>query len=142
MQEHRFALELNEEQLRLVSQALEEYCRIRMDQWDILADSLAEKNVDLSANNPNHERTFADFLRRRADAKKLLEKAGAVLWGGTDNRKSHEQLIAEDIWRVIRHQLYLASGSKDTSRVDAYPPLFVSGEPKPVCHMLAQEADP
>ena len=48
MKEKKFILELNEKQLRLVKDAMEEYFRIRMNQWDDLSDSLARKNVDFS----------------------------------------------------------------------------------------------
>lgn len=135
MEEKRFILELNEKQLRLVNEALEEYFRIRMGQWNDLADSLTSKNINLSPDNPNHDKIIQDFFIRRDCVRESLEAVGRMLWGYMDNHKSHEQLIAEDIWRVIRYRLYLESGSTDTWRVDAYPPIFVSGEPAPKCEV-------
>lgn len=133
MEEKRFVLELNEKQLRLVNEALEEYFRIRMGQWSDLADSLAEKNIDFSPENPNHSQIFNDYIIRRDCVHEVLESVGRMLWGNMNNSKSEEQLIAEDIWRVIRYRLYLESGSTDTWRVDSDPPIFVSGEPEPKC---------
>lgn len=137
MEEKRFILELNEKQLRLVNEALEEYFRIRMGQWNGLADSLASKNIDLSPNNPSHDKIFSNFISLRNCVCIVLESVGMMVWGQPQyNPKSEEQLIAEDIWRVIRYRLFLESGSKDTWRVDSYPPIFVSGESAPKCEIV------
>ncbi len=133
MEEKRFVLELNEKQLRLANEALEEYFRIRMGQWNGLADSLASKNLDLSQENPKHAKIFDSFITRRDCARETLEAVGRMLWGNTYHPKTENELIAEDIWRVIRYRLYLESGSTDTWRVDAHPPIFASGEPAPKC---------
>lgn len=132
----RFVLKLNEEQLQVVQNALEEYCRIRMNQWWDLADSLASQHVDFSPENPRHDEIFKDFIHRRDSAKEVLECAGRILWGKYSyygDPKTEDQLIAEDIWRVIRYARYLESGRTDTDTVDSYPPIIVSNEPKPIC---------
>ena len=141
MEEKRFILELNEKQLRIVNEALEEYFRIRMGQWWDLSDSLASKNLDFSPENPNHEQILNSFIIYRDCVREALEAVGRMLWGNMNNPKSEEQLIAEDIWRVIRYRLYLESGSTDTWRVDAYPPIFVSGEPAPICEVVEKEKE-
>ena len=138
MEEKKFLLELTENQMRLIKEALEEYFRIRMNQWWDLSDSLTSKNMDFSSENPNHDKIFQDFIIRRECVRESLEAVGRMLWGTMNNQKSEEQLIAEDIWHVIRYRLFIESGSTDTWRVDAYPPLLVSGEPAPKCEVMEQ----
>ena len=65
MAEKRFILEVNENQLKLIKTAMEEYFRIRMNQWRDLAEDLTLKDIDLSPDNPSHERIFNDFITRR-----------------------------------------------------------------------------
>lgn len=127
----KYTLTLTERQAVLIKEALEEYFRIRMNQWRDLADSLAMKNIDLSPDNPNHERIFDGYIQDRDAVQKVLECAGRILWDGQRNDKSEEQLIAEDIWKVIRHQLWKDSENKNDWCVDSREPLRMSDEPLP-----------
>lgn len=127
----RYNLVITEKQAILIKDALEEYFRIRMNQWGDLADSLAMKNVDLSPGNPNHERIFERYITERDAAQKVLECAGLIIWENQRNTKSEEQLIAEDIWQVIRHQLWKDSENKNDWCVDSRDPLRMSDEPLP-----------
>ena len=127
----RYNLVITEKQAILIKDALEEYFRIRMNQWGDLADSLAMKNVDLSPNNPNHERIFERYITDRDAVQKVFECAGNNLWNGKRNDKSEEQLIAEDIWQVIRHQLWKDSENRNDWCVDSREPLRMSDEPLP-----------
>ena len=54
---------------------------------------------------------------------------GAAFLLRIEMSEADQQLIAEDIWQVIRHQMYLDSGSTDTWRVDAREPLLLGPEP-------------
>lgn len=128
----KYILELNEPQIHLVKGALEEYFRIRMGQWRDLADSLASKNIDVSPENPHHKEIFARYLVEREAVEKVLNCVGDILWGSPyDNPKSSEQLIAEDIWQVIRHELWKDNPNRDSWCVDSREPLRVSQEPLP-----------
>lgn len=127
----RYTLIITEKQAVLIKDALEEYFRIRMNQWGDLADSLAGKNVDLSPQNPNHMDVFGKFIDDREAVQKVLECAGRILWDRKINDKSEEQLIAEDIWQVIRHQLWKDSENKNDWCVDSREPLRMSDEPLP-----------
>lgn len=129
--EKRYTLTITEKQAILIKEALEEYFRIRMNQWGDLANSLAMKNIDLSPDNPNHERIFDGYIQDRDAVWKVFECAGRILWDYQRNDKSEEQLIAEDIWQVIRHQLWKDSENKNNWCVDAREPLRVSDEPLP-----------
>ncbi len=140
MEDKKFVLELNEAQLRLIKDALEEYFRIRMNQWNGLADSLASKNVDFSQENPNHRQIFDDFITRRKCVKCTFEAVGNMLWGYGNNPKTHEQLTAEDIWQVIRCTLWNENHKpgEDTWCVDSRPPMNCSGEPLPKCRRVEE----
>ena len=127
----RYILTLTEKQTVLIKDALEEYFRIRMNQWGDLADSLVMKDIDLSPHNPKHELIFERYITERESVRNILECAGRIIWENQRNPKSEEQLIAEDIWQVIRHQLWKDSENKVEWCVDAREPLRMSDEPLP-----------
>lgn len=129
--EKKYILTLTEKQAILIKEALEEYFRIRMNQWRDLADSLVMKDIDLSPHNPKHELIFERYITERESVRNVLECAGRIIWENQRNPKSEEQLIAEDIWQVIRHQLWKDSENKNEWCVDAREPLKVSDEPLP-----------
>ena len=127
----RYNLVITEKQAVLIKDALEEYFRIRMNQWGDLADSLVMKDIDLSPHNPNHEKIFERYITEREAVRNVLECAGRIIWENQRNPKSEEQLIAEDIWQVIRHQLWKDSENKNDWCVDSREPLRMSNEPLP-----------
>ena len=129
--EKKYTLTITEKQAVLIKDALEEYFRIRMNQWRDLAESLAMKNIDLSKDNPNHEKIFDRYIIERDSVLNVLKCAGRILWENQKNPKSDEQLIAEDIWQVIRHQLWKDSENKNNWCVDSREPLRMSDEPLP-----------
>lgn len=128
----QYQISLSEKQTIVIKDALEEYFRIRMNQWSDLADSLSSKNIDLSPDNPNHEKIFERYLSDRDAVKEVFECAGRILWRYSQlNPKTEEQLIAEDIWQVIRHELWKSSDVKGNWCVDSREPLRMSDEPLP-----------
>lgn len=130
--EKQYQIRLSWKQVIVIKDALEEYFRIRMNQWGDLADSLSSKNIDLSPNNQNHEKIFDKYLNDRDAVKEVFECAGRILWGYQQlNPKTEEQLIAEDIWQVIRHELWKSSVAKDNWCVDSREPMRMSDEPLP-----------
>lgn len=128
----KYRITLTEEQLRVVNCALEEYFRLALNQWWDLSDRLCMNGVDFSKNNPEHDKIFERFLQRRDAVREVFACAGRIMWPCELPPKSDEQLISEDIWSAIRHQLYLDSGSTDTWRVDAHPSCQWGPEPLPV----------
>ncbi len=124
----RYNLVITEKQAILIKDSLEEYFRIRMNQWGNLSESLVMKNIDLSTDNPNHEKIFEKYITERDSVRNVFECAGRILWENQRNPKSEEQLIAEDIWQVIRHQLWKDSENKNDWCVDAREPLKMSDE--------------
>ena len=76
----KYTLTITEKQAVLIKDALEEYFRIRMNQWGELADSLAMKNIDLSTDNLNHEKIFERYITERDSIRNVFECAGRILW--------------------------------------------------------------
>lgn len=135
MKDKRFILNINENQAYVLRDALEEYCRIRMGQWDIISDSLAFKNFEYlhDADDESWNNGFRERLNKRDIVTKVLSVLDAVLKDEL-GKKSESQLVAEDIWRVVKHELWESQehGQDDWS-VDSAPPLHVSQEPMPIC---------
>lgn len=131
-----YTLNINEIQAKCIKVALEEYFRIRMNQWRDLATDLALIGYVYNHADPDNKRKFDDCLKRRDETEVLLKMAMMVaqpqrLYSTVP--LSEENCIAQDIWQVIRHQLYLDNGGDPNGWcVDARPPLPVSGEPLPV----------
>lgn len=133
-----YQLTVTETQLRLIDEALEEYFRIGMNQWWDLADRIAHIGVDFSPENPNHDRIFDRYIKTRDDVRVVLEAAGRILWPYGLEKQDESNLIAQDIYQVIRHQLWLDRPDKKSMRdcVESREPFIQSGEPAPKCEKI------
>ena len=130
----RYTLELSEEQAEIVKIALEEYFRLRMNQtWDF-ADDICFEGFDYK------NRTEEDFNERierrdmfRNELEKLLNVVHPLQFRGNKFREQTiEMRRAQDIWQVIRHQLWVdRHGDEDSWCVDARTPMCMTGEPLP-----------
>lgn len=127
---NKYTLTLTENQITLIKEALEEYFRIRMNQWIDLSNDLAAKNIDLSPDNPNHHKLFDKYINDRDTIYEVFECIGRII-KLNGSKKTEKQLVAEDIWQVICHQLWKDSENKSEWCVDAREPLKVSKEPLP-----------
>lgn len=136
----KYRLDLTEAQLRVVNAALEEYFRLPLNQWGDLADRLAFKDFDPDEYTEPEDRSeaFDRCIEKRDAARAVFEAAGKILWGHEIPPKDDQQLIAEDIWQVIRHQLYLDSGSTDSWRVDAREAIQWGPEPLPMIKRIEE----
>lgn len=127
---NKYTLTLTENQIVLIKDALEEYFRIRMNQWIDLSNDLAAKNIDLSLENPNHNKLFDKYINDRDAIYEIFECIGRII-KLNGSKKTEKQLVAEYIWQVIRHQLWKDSENKNEWCVDARKPMRVSKEPLP-----------
>ena len=133
-----YQLTVTENQLRLINTALEEYFRIGLNQWGDLADRLAMIGVDLSPENPNHKWIFDNMIKTRDDVRVVLEAAGRILWPYGLSKQSEENILLQDIWQVIRHQLWLDDPDRDKRAycVDGNEPLIRGDEPIAKCNKV------
>lgn len=122
----KYRLEMDEEQLSVVNEALEEYFRIRMGQWSGLADDLSAQNVDFHMENKEvYSRVFDRYINTRDCIRQIFESVSRILCDGL-RKKTKRMLVAEDIWQVIRHQQWIDRGAKDDWCVDAMEPMQFS----------------
>lgn len=117
-------IELTDEQVRVVHNALEEYFRLRMGQETDFCNDMASLNCDLSPDNPKHEWIFDMYIARRDHLQELMRAFFRIAFepSGYLNEKTDDMLIAEDIWDTIR----CATGRSRWGN-----PLHVSKEPLP-----------
>lgn len=139
----KYNLKITEEQAKIIKIALEEYIRIRMDQFSDLADDLVFQNFVYNKSDPENSKKFQERIDRRDSA--ILEFHKALLTAQPERktstvRKTEDMLVAEDIWRVIRHQLYLDQGRDPHAWcVDADEPFRQSKEPLPEMKKMSKD---
>lgn len=135
-----YQLTVTENQLRLINTALEEYFRIGMNQWEDLADRLSRIGVDLSPEHPNHKWIFDTMIHNRDDVRIVLEAAGRILWPHGLTKQDEENILLQDIWQVIRHQLWLDDPDREKRGycVDSNKPLIQGSEPIARCVRCAK----
>ena len=131
-------LTLNENQMRVIQNALEEFFRIRMAQeYCGLADDLAFQNVEMPpSGTPEYKAVFYECIRRRDDGIEALRKFFDITLGRDLKRtkKTPDVICGIDIWHVIRHFLWEQRENKDTWEhwtTDAYAPRQWGSEPLP-----------
>ena len=127
----RYKLELSEEQSEIIKIALEEYFRLRLNQWFDFATNIALCGYEYDKSDPDNDRKFDDYINRRNESQELFEKAFRTAQPNYQ-MKTDEMMLAEDIWQVIRHKLYLDRGGDPNGwSVDARKPIKISDEPLP-----------
>lgn len=126
----KYILEITEKQAEIIKIATEEYFRLRMNQWFDFAENIA-LSYRYDKNDPDNARKFNAYINRRNKSQELFEKAFRVAQPDYQ-RKTDEMAIAEDIWQVLRHRLYLDRGGDPNGwSVDARKPIKISDEPLP-----------
>lgn len=131
----KYTLEVSEKQVEIIKIALEEYFRLRMNQWWDFADEMAATGFEYNKDDPENSKRFDAYIERRDKSEKLFQEAMKVAQSG-DQRpyisQTVEMLRAQDIWQVIRHRLYLDRGGRINDMVvDARKPMSRTGEELP-----------
>lgn len=136
----RYTLELSEKQAEIIKVALEEYFRLRMNQtWDF-ANDICFDGFDCE----NH--TEEDFNERikcrdvfRTELDKLLNVVHPLQFRGKFREQTIEMLRAQDVWQVVRHQLWTERhGIEDDWCVDSRKPMSMTGEPLPKIEVIEE----
>ena len=132
----QYVLTVNETQLRIIRDALGSYLRTRMGQFTDLAEDIA----GVGFNWLNHtDEQFMDYLNRKDNSQKLFEAAFHVAQPKRE-KYTERMLIAEDIWQVIRNELWKNMPKEHRGGyyylcVDAGEPIQFSGQPLPKCRL-------
>ena len=136
-----YPLRFSEDDITTFKAVLEEFFRTRMGQWFDFVNDVALNGFSYNREDPENSKKFNAYIDRRDEAQKLLDKAYRVAeW--RLSMKSDKQLVAEDIWDVIKHQLWedLPDETKKAIplHVDSHSPLNVSTEPLPLISKIEE----
>lgn len=129
----RYTLELSEEQAKIIKIALEEYFRLRMNQTRDFADDICFDGFDCG----NHTKEdFNERMERRdlfkLELESLMNAVHPLQFRGEFREQTIEMLRVQDIWQVIRHQLWNDRyGNKNDWCVDSRKPISMTGEALP-----------
>ena len=131
----KYILEVSDKQAEIIKIAMEEYFRLRMNQfWDFSTD-VAASGFEYNKDDPENDRKFNEYIERRNKSEKMFQEAMKVAQSGDPRAyipQTDEMLRAQDVWQVIRHQLYLdRGGSVQDMVVDANTPISRTGEELP-----------
>lgn len=124
-------LRVNTDEAQLIKFTLEEYFRLRLNQWFDFTSDIALADFVYDKDNPENSRLFNEYIHRRNEAQEQFTEYFGRLrpW---NTRQTIDMLRAQDIWQVIRHKLYLDRGGDPNSYVvDARPPMTLTGEAFP-----------
>lgn len=139
-----YTLTVSEKQLRCINAALEDYFRLRMGQTWQLADDWCLQGYDYYKNPDEgktiNEKTFDKCLWVCDHVRALLDTARrmAVPPSHTLYKLSENARICEDVWQVIRHQLWLDDPDGRDRLVDSRPPMPVADEPLCKCEKVGE----
>lgn len=133
----KYILEISEKQAEIIKIALEEYFRLRMNQWFDFASSVAFSGFEYDKTDKDNSEKFNACVERRNSSERVFMAAMEVAQPKRQNYvpvpQTDEMLIAQDIWQVIRHELFLdRGGDVNDWRVDAREPMKMSDEELPV----------
>lgn len=134
-----YQITVTERQLKLINTALEEFFRIGLNQWGPLADRMSEIGYELPPqDDPNRGQIFDRRIQKRDAVRVVLEAAGRILWPYGLDKQDENNKLAQDIWQVFRHQLWLDRPDRDKLGycVDGNKPLIQSDEPAPKCVLV------
>lgn len=132
----KYILEISEKQAEIIKGALEEYFRLRMNQWFDFASSVVFSDFKYDKTYKDNSEKFNAFVERRNSSERVFMAAMEIAQPIRQNcgsiPQTDEMLIAQDIWQVIRHKLFLDRGGDLNSWcVDAREPMPMTDEPLP-----------
>lgn len=124
-----FTLKTKEE-LRTLLMIVEEFMRMRMGQFMDFVDDVAHNGWEYNKDEPGNDKKFDEYINRRNEAHKLFDNAYYNSF--CDRYKSEKVLIAEDLYDVIKHQIWLDTPSMQESfNVWSYEPMLWSNYKMP-----------
>lgn len=107
---YNISIECNEQQAHLIEDALEEYFRIRMNQFYEISDGLAFDGLeqDRNENGDIDKEAFDKRLRLRDDLNNTFTIIGNLHNEamGSDSSRSEDCRNVSDIWSCFRHELF------------------------------------
>ena len=119
------------EELAFIKDVLEEYFRIRLNQWFDFTTDVAHAGYVYDKTNTDNDKLFDEYIRRRNEAyDRFTAEVNKVRTWNTPQTAAMQR--AQDVWQVIRNRLYLDKGGDPNGwNVAARKPTSISGEPLP-----------
>lgn len=126
-----YKITLTEEQMRIIEKCTEFYIRAMMGQESFVAEEIAFDGVDISHDNPNHEKIFDRTLQRRDDLQEVLRAAFAIAHPFYERKEKSETCQnAQCIWDAVR----FARGMSNWSS-----PFQIGTEPLPKIEVIEED---
>lgn len=126
----KLQIELKEEQLSLLINALEVNFRLMMHQGSIAADLLAEFPIKDGMPDEKWKPMFERYLAHKEDAEYLVTALSNVLYGSNYIRLPDDCHRLSDMWSAFRHaQWQLLGNPDDHSDVRSWKPFQMSDYP-------------
>lgn len=107
----KLKIELSEEQLQLLINALEVNFRFMMGQGNIVADLLSQCPDKSKFDDEAWNRVFDRYLLTRDLAGKLLKDCSDMMYGSRTLPEDTHRL--SDMWSVLRHTQYNLQQNRD-----------------------------
>lgn len=113
----KLEMEIKNQQLALIIDALEEYFRIRMGQAHIVADQFAMDtfpNRETFKDPHEFDKAFDRWIEKREHIQSVLQSAIDINYGShIPSASSDICRNVSDIWCCIRHEQYVTEHSND-----------------------------
>lgn len=126
----KLKIELTEEQLSLLIEALEVNFRMMLNQPSIVADLLCEcpaKPKDCDEQKWREQ--FERYLQRRDDANHILNALCNVLYGESWKKVPIKTHRLSDMWSALRHLQWSLQENRSEWDVRAWSPIQMSDYP-------------
>lgn len=133
----KIQIDLTEEQLQLMINALEVTFRIMMGQGEIVADLLAEMPRREKCGN-HWDKAFGDYLTRRECAEHQINAMSKTLYGEFGELVDDTHRYS-DMWSALRHLQYNLHPHDDGYDTRASEPFAMSDYPMIKIKLVEEE---
>ena len=135
-EDNEYIWKLSKEQAKMLQNVLEEYFRLRLNQWFDFTTEIAANGYIYDNTDPDNNVKFNSYINRRNKSLDDFKRIMAEIFS-CRLYKTEDMMIAEDIWQVLRHQLYLDDGGNPNGIVTASrKPFQISLEPLPKIQII------
>ena len=129
----QYEIRVNDTQLKVINAALESYFRTRMNQWFDFADEVAKCGYVYDRKNPDNDKLFYEFIKRRNESEKAFGAAFRIAQPIFQFKSDNVQ-TAIDMWEVIEHMFWVQRAACDEAFRTSYnthacQPFQIGSEP-------------
>lgn len=112
--------------IRKILYVVEEFMRMRTRQFFDFTTDVAHNGWKYDKSKPDNSKKFDEYIERRNKSEKMFEEAFKKIHPYT-LKKSEKVLLAQDMYDILKHQIYLDTPSMhNTWTVYSNPPMLHS----------------